>query len=206
MGGVLVIVGVAALSVGAFFIARDNTGGAPEQQINKGANMKDGKNLVIYFSQSGNTEKFANIIHEQVGGDIKKIETVKAYPEVYDDLADAAKAEKDNDERPEYKDLNLNLVDYDNIFVGYPMWWYTLPMVMYKFFEDYDFSGKNLIPFNTHEGSYDGGTWDAIKSWERDANVLDGLAIRGGDIGDGPNANPTDQTETIKKWLNEIGF
>jgi len=168
--------------------------------------MKDGKNLVIYFSQMGNTEKFANLIHEQVGGDIKRIETTKAYPEVYDDLADAAKAEKDEDARPEYKNLNLNLDDYDNIFVGYPMWWYTLPMVMYKFFEDYDFSGKTIIPFNTHEGSYDGGTWDTIKSWEPNAKVLDGLAIRGGDIGDGPNASPTDQTETVKNWLKEIGF
>ena len=143
--------------------------------------MKDNKNLVIYFSEMGNTEKLANIIHEQVGGDIKRIETVKSYPTLYDDLADAAKAEKDEDARPEYKDLNLNLDDYDNIF-------------------------KTIIPFNTHEGSYDGGTWDTIKGWEPNAKVLDGLAIRGGDIGDGPNANPTDQTDAVKNWLNEIGF
>ncbi|MBQ3297022.1 NAD(P)H-dependent oxidoreductase [Candidatus Saccharibacteria bacterium] len=169
--------------------------------------MRDERNLVVYFSQMGNTKKFAELIHEQVGGDIKQIETVRNYPEIYDDLANAAKAEKDNNERPEYKDLNLNLDDYDNIFIGYPMWWYTLPMVMYKFFEDYDFSGKTIIPFNTHEGSYDGGTWDTIKSWERDANVLDGLAIRGGDIGVDPDGGtPSDQTETVKSWLNEIGF
>lgn len=165
------------------------------------------RNLVIYFSQMGNTEKFAKQIHELVGGDIKRIETVREYPTGYDELADAAKLERDNNERPEYKELNLNLDNYDNIFVGYPMWWYTLPMVMYKFFEDYDFSGKTLIPFNTHEGSYDGGTWETIKSWEPGARVLDGLAIRGGDIGVDPDGSaPKDQTETIKNWLEKIGF
>lgn len=159
----------------------------------------DGKRvLVVYFSESGNTQKLANIISDQVGGDFRRIEPVKAYPSGQE-LFDYTKVERDNDERPEFKDLDVNMDDYDVVFVGYPMWWFTLPMMMYTFFDKYDFSGKIIIPFNTHEGSGDGGTYNTIKEFEPEATVLDGLAIRGGDM-------ESDQTETVIKWLDELGL
>lgn len=110
-----------------------------------------------------------------------------------------AKKERDNDERPELKDLDINLDDYDTIFVGYPIWWYTLPMPMYTFFDTYDLSGKTIVPFNTHEGSGDGGTYEKIKDFEPNATVLDGLAIRGGDM-----AN--DQSSKVDNWLKDLGY
>ena len=101
--------------------------------------------------------------------------------------------------------INENITNEDNKTASidmdgkYPMWWYTLPMIMYTFFDEYDFAGKTIIPFNTHEGSGDGGTYETIKEFEPDATVLDGLAIRGGDM-------QSDQTSEVKAWLQEIGF
>lgn len=158
----------------------------------------ESKILVIYYSWSGNTEAFADYIHDTVGGELVRILPEKAYPEDYNECADTAKEERDNDARPKFKALGVNPEDYDVIFVGYPIWWYTLPMIMYTFFDTYDFSGKTIIPFNTHEGSGDGGTYETIKDFEPNANVLEGLPIRGGKIGSA-------QSE-VKQWLEELQY
>lgn len=160
--------------------------------------MNGQKVLVVYFSESGNTQKLAKTISDQVGGDFRRIEPVVPYP-TGQELFDYTEEERDNDGRPQFKDLGVNPEDYDVIFVGYPMWWYTLPMIMYTFFDEYDFSGKTIVPFNTHEGSGDGGTYDTIGELEPDATVLDGLPIRGGDM-------KADQTDAVSSWLSEIGF
>ncbi len=159
---------------------------------------KEQKVLVVYFSETGNTQALAKIVSDQVGGDFRRIKTIKAYPSGQE-LFDYTKAERDNDERPELKELGVNPEDYDMIFVGYPMWWYTLPMPMYTFFDTYDFSGKTIVPFNTHEGSGNGGTYTTIQEFEPNATVLEGLPIRGGDM-------ENDQTSTVVDWLERIGF
>ncbi|MBR0415539.1 MAG: flavodoxin [Clostridia bacterium] len=171
---------------------------AQTQAQSKETPQGEKKILTIYFSWSGNTDAFANYIHDTVGGDIVRITPEKAYPENYDDVADYAKKERDDNARPAFKDLGVNPEDYDAIFVGYPIWWYTLPMIMYTFFDTYDFSGKTLIPFNTHEGSGDGGTYKTIKELEPNATVLDGLAIRGGEIGGAESE--------VKEWLGKLEY
>lgn len=158
--------------------------------------LGDKKVLVVYFSETGNTGKLAKLISDEVGGDFRRIETVKPYP-TGQELFDYTKNERDEDARPELKDLDVNMDDYDIIFVGYPIWWYTLPMPLYTFFDEYDFSGKTIVPFNTHEDSGNGGTYSTIKEWEKDATVLDGLAIRGGDM-------TNDQTTRIRNWLKGL--
>ncbi|MBR6361373.1 MAG: NAD(P)H-dependent oxidoreductase [Clostridia bacterium] len=150
------------------------------------------------FGGTGSTGYIAEYIHGKVGGDIAKIIPVKDYPESYNGTLDAAKAERDNDKRPEFKPLDVNPEDYDVIFVGYPMWWYTLPMIMYTFFDTYDFSGKTVIPFNTHAGSGDGGTYREIKGFEPDAIIPDGLAVSGS----GADKAGGD----IDSWLSGLGF
>lgn len=142
----------------------------------------------------------ANYIHDRIGGDIARIEPVEAYPEDYDSTAELAKSQRDNDERPEFKALQYNPEDYDTIFIGYPIWWYELPMIMRTFLDTYDLSGKTIVPFNTHEGSGDGGTYDQIKAEEPNATVLEGLPIRGGDI---ENA---DSKEKVISWLEGLGY
>lgn len=157
------------------------------------------KTLITYFGCYGTTEKFAKDITELTGGDFVRIETVQTYPSTYNELADYAKKEKDDDVHPELKELDIDLTKYDTIFIGYPIWWYQMPMPMYSFFDTYDFDGKTIIPFNTHEGSGDGGTYDDIKKLEPAATVLEGLPVRGGDMED-------DQSETVDNWLDKLGF
>lgn len=159
-----------------------------------------GKTLIVYFSWSNNTDTMANYIHDRIGGDMERIEPVEAYPEDYNETADKAKAERDNGARPKFKELQFNPEDYDTIFIGYPIWWYELPMIMRTFLDTYDLGGKTIIPFNTHEGSGDGGTYDQIKSEEPNATVLEGLPIRGGDI---ENADSKDK---VISWLEGLGY
>lgn len=151
-----------------------------------------------YFDGVASTQYIAEYINRKVGGDIAKITPVKDYPESYDGTIDAAKKETDGDARPEFQKLDVNPEDYDVIFVGYPMWWYTLPMVLYTFFDTYDLSGKTIIPFNTHAGSGDGGTYDEIQKFEPKATVLDGLAVSGS------SADKAD--DDIEKWLESLDY
>lgn len=160
--------------------------------------LNNNKVLVVYFSYGGNTQKLAKLVSDKVGGDFIRIETVKNYPE-YSKLFDYTKSERDNNERPELKDLNINIEDYDTIFIGYPIWWYTLPMPIFSFLDKYDLSGKTIIPFNTHRGSGDGGTYDTIKSIEPGAKVLKGLPISGDDMN-------RDQSDKVDNWLKELGL
>lgn len=162
-------------------------------------NLNSDKILVIYFSETGNTQKLAKLISDKVGGDFVRIETEKVYPEDYDELVDDAKKEKDNNDRPKLKELNINLDDYDTIFVGYPIWWYQMPMAMYTLFDNYDFADKTIIPFNTHEGSGSSGTYEDIQKLEPKAKVLEGLPIRGGDM-------VSDQSSKVDSWLNKLGI
>lgn len=174
----------------------------------------ESKTLVVYFSASntkdvdavtgatpvqgrvGAVEHIAEIIHNNVGGDIAKIIPSKNYSLDYNTCADEAKAETDSDARPQFEPLGVNIEEYDTIYVGYPMWWYTLPMIMYTFFDTYDFSGKTIIPFNTHAGSGDGGTYQTIREFEPDATVKEGLAISGS------SAFDSSTEDTVKNWLS----
>ena len=128
----------------------------------------NGKNLVVYFSMPdnvddstvvidgetlGNTQYMAYVIQETVGADIFRIEPETPYPTDHDELVDLASEEQSNNARPAIKDTIENFDTYENIFVGYPNWWGDMPMILYSFFDEYDFSGKTIIPFNTHGGS-----------------------------------------------------
>lgn len=157
-----------------------------------------GKILIAYFSETGNTDKLAQIIHEQTGGELFRIEPVNPYP-TGDALFDYTKSEQDNDERPEIAGTVENMEQYDTVFIGYPIWWYEVPQIIKTFLDEYDLSGKTVIPFNTHEGSRDGGTYRYIAEQEPEATVLDGLPIRGGDM-------QNDQTQTVREWLDRIGY
>lgn len=198
---VLMIVGVGCflfLNRGGSVGVDNNMQNENNKQGSGNIDLKDKKVLVVYFSETGNTQKLAKLISDEVGGDFRRIETVKPYP-TGQELFDYTKNERDEDARPELKDLEVNMDDYDVVFVGYPIWWYTLPMPIYTFFDKYDFDDKIIVPFNTHEGSGDGGTYSTIKNWEKNAKVLDGLAIRGGDI-------KSDQTTRIRNWLKGLDF
>lgn len=90
-------------------------------------NLDSSKVLVTYFSETGNTQKLAKLISDEVGGDFRRIETVNPYP-TGEELFDYTKKERDEDARPKLKDLDVDvdMNDYDVIFVGYPIWWETI--------------------------------------------------------------------------------
>ena len=138
-----------------------------------------GENYNVGVVEKGNTELMNENIVEMTGGDLFKIEPTQDYPVSYDEATEIAQEEQRNDARPQIQGNIEDFGEYDTIFIGYPIWYGDMPQIMYTFLESYDFSGKTVIPFNTHEGSGNSGTYNTIKSKLESANVLDGLAIRG---------------------------
>lgn len=157
-----------------------------------------GNTLILYFSMSGNTETVANYIHEEIGGDIVKLETVQTYPEDYDELVDCAREEQRDNARPELETTIENIEQYDTIFLGYPNWWGDMPMPIYSFLDQYDLSNKTIVPFITHGGSGLSGTSANIANEAPDAVVTEGLAINGDDV--------DDCQDEVNEWLNGLNF
>lgn len=170
------------------------------------------KTLVVYFSRTGenynvgniekgNTHIIADMIAEKTNADMFEITTVNKYPETYDDCTKAAKQEKDNNARPDIVGTVENMEQYDTVFIGYPIWWSDMPMAVYTFLESYDFSGKTIIPFCTHEGSGLSGTPNNIQNACPSATVLtDAFEIRGRDAQNAQN----EAKEQVENWLNKI--
>lgn len=157
------------------------------------------KGLVLYFSVYGTTAKVAKEIAVQTGSDLREIVPAEPYDghrSHYNSLLRRAEKEHDTNARPAIKD-KLPIEDYDTIYIGYPMWCYTFPMIIYTLFDEYDFSGKTIIPFNTHMGSRDGGTYQTIQELEPKAKVLNGLPVEMGQAEKGPR-------EAVAKWLASL--
>lgn len=179
----------------------------------------EGKVLVVYFAVAENSDvdavasasivssndsrgrmkALADMIQEETGGDIFSIQTSVEYPGDGGKLVEFAQKEQDEDARPELTSHIENLEEYDTIFIGYPTWWYDLPQVMYSFFDEYDFSGKTIIPFNSHNGSQFSGTIDTIAQLEPDATVIeDGFTVNERDV--------ADAGKDIAQWLKDLGY
>lgn len=146
---------------------------------------------------AGNTEFIAMEIQKNLGGDLFAIETVQDYPESHDPLLEFAYNEKNEEARPELSTHIDSLDGYDYVFIGYPNWNADLPMPLYTFFEEYDFSGKTIIPFVTHGGSGFSGTIRTIQSLEPDAAVIEaGLSISRNNVA-GARAD-------VKSWTDSL--
>ena len=159
------------------------------------------KSLILYFSVYESTKTLAEEIARQTGGDLVEIEPVIAYDadrDHYNALAAYARKEYDEDMRPAIKN-EINIEDYDTIFIGYPMWWYTFPMIIYTLFDKYDFSGKTIVPFNTHMGSRDGGTYRTIKELEPNARILEGLPVEMRQAEGGAS-------KQVERWLKSLNI
>lgn len=156
----------------------------------------NGKILVAYFSYSGNTQKIAELVAENTGGDIVRIETVIPYSDNRDEVLDVAQNEQAENARPELSTKVDNMEEYETVLIGYPNWWGTMPMAICSFLEEYDFSGKVVIPFCTHGGSALGSSEGDIAELIPDSTMLEGLAIRESDV---------DNAESdVKEWLEKL--
>ena len=144
---------------------------------------EDNSVVVIDGEVLGNTQYMANVIAEHTRSDIFRIEPMTPYPTDHETLVDIASEEQDENARPAIQESIENLDDYDVIYVGYPIWWSDMPMILYTFFDEYDLSGKTIVPFSTHGGSGFAGTIDIIEELEPDATVIEnGLTISRDDI------------------------
>jgi len=167
------------------------------------------KCLIAYYSRKGNnyvggnivdlpignTEVIAKKIEGFIGGDLFEINTVKPYPLDYAETTNVARDELRKNARPELSDTINNMADYDLIYLGYPNWWGTFPMAVFTFLESYDFTGKTIVPFCTHEGSGIGSSERDIKKLCPNAKVLSGIAICGGSVGGADNL--------VQNWLKK---
>lgn len=159
----------------------------------------EGKTLIVYFSwsSSGNTEKMANYIKEQTGGDLIELEPVNAYPTDYQECNEVALEERDNNTRPDIANLPDTIDEYDAVFVGYPIWWHTAPMIIGTFLESYDLTGVDIYPF-TQSASMDteqfAQSMEFVRGCANGANVHDGLFVQAAD------------TDGIQAYLTANGF
>jgi flavodoxin len=178
----------------------------------KKLNVQNSKFLIAYFSRAGNnyvngtivnlpvgnTEVVATMIQEATQGELFHIEAVHVYPEDYTEATEVAKQELRTNARPKLTRHLESLASYDVIFLGYPSWYGTMPMPVFTFLEEYNLSGKTIVPFCTHEGSGLGRSVTDIRKMCPQSTVLEGLAIRGSDVKDAQNE--------VTGWLRDIGM
>ena len=144
----------------------------------------------------GNTEKAANMLADMTGGELYKIEQAQPYSDDYQTCIAEAKADLQKKARPEVLDFPDDLDAYDEVYLGYPNYWGTMPMAVYTFLENYDFTGKTIHPFCTHEGSGLSHTVQDVQKAAPGAVVTKGLAIHGSSV-DGAK-------DALERWVKEV--
>lgn len=157
-----------------------------------------GKALIVYFSQTGNTQNIAEYIGGNVEADVFRIEPETPHTDDYNTLLNVAQNEKNENARPAMVGYIDNLDDYDTVYLGWPCWWGTCPMIMLTFLEQHDLSGKTIAPFTTSGGSGFGSSITDMQAVCPDAVWLEGLSV-----GDGSVESATGDVEA---WLAGLGL
>lgn len=154
------------------------------------------KNLIVYFSHRkenyvagiikelkvGNTEVIAMKIHESIEADLFEIIPLHEYPCRYHECTSLAKKELQENKRPKISNIVPHIEQYENIYLGYPNWWGTMPMCVWTFLETYDLSNKKIYPFCTHEGSGLASSIRDIQALCPTSIVQKGLEIYGSQV------------------------
>ena len=195
----LAVAGLSACTAKAKQVNNENDNENEKQEVRS---LKGKKVLVAYFSWSGNTKYAAQYIAKKLGADEFEIITEKAYPTEYQPCTEVAKTEKEANARPAIKGKVENMEQYDVVFIGAPVWWYTGPMAIYTFMEQYDLKGKTVIPFCTAYSGPSQTLKDIVKSTP-DSDHRDGICIVTKELG---GQGMESKTAKIDKWLGEIGF
>lgn len=147
----------------------------------------------------GNAAKIADWIKQRVGGDLFSITVKEPYSSDYDECLNRAAEEKAANARPELANYVENMEQYDVIFLGFPNWWYTVPMAIHTFLEEYDFSGKTVIPFCTHgTGGLASTIQNIKKDLPQDVTLLDPIGIYRPDV--------DSSHDEVNKWLDGMGY
>ncbi|NCB93669.1 MAG: flavodoxin [Clostridia bacterium] len=194
------IIAVVIIAI-AFIASRFMFGGGgaidnePEAEVTGDSNV-----LVAYFSWSGNVQKIATWVSEETDGDLFRIVPEEAYGESFDECADRAQQELNDGTRPalsSHIDPEV-MAGYDVIYLGFPVWWYDLPMPVWTFLKEYDMEGKTIIPFFSHNGSSNGASsLDTVATLEPNSTLLkdDALSISGSSV--------AGSEQEVKDWVKE---
>jgi flavodoxin len=172
--------------------------GSPLEANMETQTQPGGKILVAYFSWSGNTRGIAQQIHAKTGGDLFEIECVKPYSSNYNTCLEEAQRDQRTQARPALKTHVANIAQYDTILLGYPNWWASIPAPVASFLEEYDLSGKTIIPFCSHGGGRFGQSLTAIAKLAPRSKIGSGLSVHYS----GGSSLPND----IMAWLRKNGM
>lgn len=177
-------------------VTDDSADSTPEESVTGDSNI-----LVAYFSWSGNTQQVANWISDKTGGELFRITPEVDYTE--DDVFDRAQDELNSGTRPPLSSHidSKTMAEYDVIFVGFPIWWYDLPMPVWSFLEEYDLSGKTIIPFFTHNGSSSGAS-----SISTVAELCPDSTVLTDDYFTYSGNNVANAESDVDEWLTELGY
>lgn len=172
----------------------------PEDINTDGIDADAGASVVVRDGETlGNVQFMAETVQETIGGDLFRIETTQQYPLDHDPLVDQAAEEQDADARPELATHIENLEQYDTVILGYPNWWGDMPQPLYTFLEEYDFSGKTIIPFCPHGGSGFSQTEDTIAKLQPNAQISsEGLTISRNEV--------ADSADEVTAWAESLGL
>lgn len=174
----------------------DDSTDNPDDTANPDEPSGDSNILIAYFTRTNNTGTVAQAIANLTGGTLYRIETVISYPEDYTECTEVAREELENGIRPELSGTVENMEQYDTIFVGCPVWWGDAPMPIWSFLEseEYNFTGKTVIPFCTYASTGRDATLQRIVALTPDSEHLEGFGTSGRNI------------NGVEAWLRKIGI
>ncbi len=214
---VFITAAVAIVAIAGYFVVSSLLGGstpssprnvAASSSSTRSSNTDSPRVLVVFFSRTqgiygadleiGHTHRIANYIQAQTGADQYEIVPAQEYPTDYEETTVVAQEELASNARPEIANPLPDVSNYDVVFVGGPIWWGEYPMVVRTFLDGVDLNGKTVIPFVTHEGSGLGNTKQVLEQQYPNAQVLDGLAVRG--------TEAAEAEQTVVDWLSGLGI
>lgn len=186
------------------FNAQERTAYAEVKQI--GTNKKI---LIVYLSRTKNTKAVAQMIRQNVGGDLVAIELEQPYPKDYKKTVEQVSRENETGYLPPLKTKIDNIEKYDVVFVGFPTWGMQLPPPMKHFLSQYNLSGKTVIPFNTNAGYGIGSSFQTVNKLCKKSKILEGFSVKGGIERDGilfvmQGKKEMQVQQEVKKWLDKI--
>ena len=161
--------------------------------------ISDKKILIAYFSRTGNSRQIAKYIQRSIGGDLVEIKTKKSYPSNYDQCVSQAEKELEDDIRPEITTRVKDFAQYDEVVIGYPIWWGMAPRAICTFVEDHNWQGKTLIPYCTSNSSGVGDSAAELGRLCKGAKRTKALSAYDDDILN------SQLKKKIDKWLKDVG-
>lgn len=182
-----------------------------QNSISEKKSMLNDKNvLIVYLSRTKNTKTIAEIIHQNIGGNLVALELQTPYPEDYKAIVDQVAKENETNFLPPLKTKIDDVEKYDVVFLGFPTWGMQLPPPIKSFLSQNNFKGKIIIPFNTNAGYGIGSSFETVKNLCPVSKILDGFTIKGGIERDGilfvmEREKKIEAEMEVKEWLTKIG-